>query len=159
MWLAAWPPYPQTSSNSTSAWSTDKWRSWVFTLESVWAPNSALWGPTRRVCMSFWRQPGRRVSKGRFNLATNPKRADLATLLYLALLYTLLPFTLVAAGAEALGAAFWPRPDATFWSGVAPVAAQLLLLGVWLRRRWRRAAPSLGGRSGGVVPGAAACRS
>ncbi len=74
-----------------------------------------------------------------FNLSGSSKRADLAALFYLALLYLLAPWILHTLGGWPLLGLCWPMPDGTLLTTTLPVAVQLALVGGWVVRRWRRA--------------------
>ena len=76
------------------------------------------------------------------HLAPNARRADLAWLIYLFVLYLLAPALVVAAGAPAASAWLLPRADLGLTAGVLPVLAQAVALLAAVVWRWRRLALS-----------------
>lgn len=135
------------------------WRA-VGSLTPLWATalllTTAAWAGLLLVCMTAGVAPSRQVFQPPVlwlinvflfllrdlallfcvSLKENARRAELATVFYLLILYLLIPLLLDAADAAALISAFVPVLEPRFWSGTLPVAAQLALL-VWLvLKRW-----------------------
>jgi hypothetical protein len=75
------------------------------------------------------------------NLGRNPRRADLAAILYWAVLYALVPLLLSAFGQHGAAALF--RPDGTDAAFVSALVQALLAL-AWVAWRWRAAGPVVG---------------
>ena len=82
-----------------------------------------------------------------FNLARNPRRADVAVLVYLVVLYTVLPGIFSIFEAPLAIALFWPWAGEDAVSRLLPVACQVVLIGWWVGVRWDRYETSLEGRS------------
>ena len=72
------------------------------------------------------------------NLAPNPRRADLAWLIYLSVLYLLAPALALAAGIGGASAWLLPRADLGLAAGTLPVLAQAALVVMAVALRWRR---------------------
>ncbi len=71
------------------------------------------------------------------NLADNKKRADMTALLYLVVLYGLLPGILAGAGLHSVVPAFWPiYPDMTLINSTILVAIQAVVAVILLGNRW-----------------------
>jgi hypothetical protein len=73
------------------------------------------------------------------NLLRPSPRADGSAFVALALVYTLVPVALAGVGLDALTAFFWPRWNATAALTLLPVTGEVLVFGLLLRLRWRRA--------------------
>lgn len=70
------------------------------------------------------------------SLKENVRRAEMAAMFYLMILYLLIPLLLEAADATEMLSAFLPLFEPRFWSGTLPVAAQFAFL-IWLMlKRW-----------------------
>ncbi len=72
-----------------------------------------------------------------FNLGRNPKRADMLTVLYLALLYGVIPTILAAVNLDLLTTLFWPRKDLQPILGMMAVMVEVLVMSWLVARRWR----------------------
>lgn len=71
------------------------------------------------------------------NLSDNKKRADMTALLYLVVLYGLLPGILAAADLDGVVPAFWPvYKDATIINSTILIAIQAVVAFILLRNRW-----------------------
>jgi hypothetical protein len=72
------------------------------------------------------------------NLGQNPKRADMLTVLFLVLLYGVIPTILAALDLDRLSGLFWPIPEVS--AGIVlPAALFQAAVMLWLMaRRWRR---------------------
>jgi hypothetical protein len=72
------------------------------------------------------------------NLGQSPKRADMLTILFLALLYGVIPTILAALGLDRLAGLFWPIQGVSA-EIVLPAALFQAVAMLWLMvRRWRR---------------------
>jgi len=74
------------------------------------------------------------------NFARDPRRADLAALVYLVALYWLAPGLASALGAAEARSFFWPRGDVTPLASLGPLALEAAAFALWARARWRRVA-------------------
>jgi len=72
-----------------------------------------------------------------FNLGRNPKRADMLTVLWLAMLYGVMPTILAAVNLDLLTTLFWPRKDLQPALGMMAVAVEVLVICWLVARRWR----------------------
>ena len=71
------------------------------------------------------------------NLARSQRRADLATIIYLFVLYLLVPGILKGMGISAMNSFFLPRWDVNFVAATLPVILEIGLVYFLLMRRWR----------------------
>lgn len=71
------------------------------------------------------------------NLGKNRKRADMATLLYLGLLYGIIPTILANLELEFMTALLWPRWDNMAVYGVCAIGLEVLLMYGLIVRRWK----------------------
>lgn len=72
-----------------------------------------------------------------FNLSKSGKRADIITMLCLALLYGLLPAILTALELKGVTVLFWPHPEVHPLAGLSAALAETALAGYLMFRRWR----------------------
>lgn len=71
-----------------------------------------------------------------FSLSDRPKRADMLVILWLSILYGLIPWIFMLLKMEAVTALFWPRTDYAFLSCIAALCQ--LLAALWLTLiRWK----------------------
>lgn len=73
-----------------------------------------------------------------FNLGRKGKRADMMTMLYLAVAYGLLPAILGALQMKSATVLFWPRPEMNPVAVLAAPFAEAALAGYLMYRRWRQ---------------------
>jgi hypothetical protein len=78
------------------------------------------------------------------NLAQANKRADLLTILYLFLLYGIIPGILQAMHQSELTVLFWPRPDRSPFLLIVPLV-EMLAVFYLLSARWKKRVGELGG--------------
>jgi hypothetical protein len=71
------------------------------------------------------------------NLGANPRRADMVTVLYLTMLYGVVPGIFAMLDLDALTAFFWPRTDLSPLLVVIAPLAEALLVATLVVRRWR----------------------
>ena len=74
------------------------------------------------------------------NFSRDPRRADLAALVYLVALYWLAPGLAASLGAEQARVLFWPRGDVAPLVALGPLALAAAGSALWARARWRRVA-------------------
>jgi hypothetical protein len=72
------------------------------------------------------------------NLGRNPKRADMLTILFLALLYGIIPTILAALGLDRLAGLFWPTQGVSVEIILPAALLQAVAMFCLMVRRWRR---------------------
>ncbi len=70
-------------------------------------------------------------------LAERAKRPEFAAVLYLLLLYSVVPGILLSTGLGDWTVAFWPRPDVAIGTSVFPVMAEAVIVLILVMQRWR----------------------
>ena len=69
--------------------------------------------------------------------AKKNKRANMTFVLYMLLVYAILPAVFRVTSSEAVLAMFFPRPDVNLFQAVVPVGLQILVALYFLRKRWK----------------------
>lgn len=78
------------------------------------------------------------------NLAKANRRADLLTIVYLVMLYGIIPAILAATHQNGATTLFWPRPDQSLFLVVIAPLAEMLLVFYLLSVRWRQRLAEVG---------------
>ncbi len=73
-----------------------------------------------------------------FSFSTNPKRIEVTSIIYLAVLYLLIPKILDLMGLSYLSAALIPTSGVNIWFTIVAACLQVILVGWMLRNRWQQ---------------------